>query len=104
MTTGEMIEKLLELSYIKYKKLSKGCIEGRKLDRKETVTIEGIDFSCWHEYVCYRVCRYIKEKVPDAVVQLEIAGNNSTVSVELNDGDEKKLNSKMFNLIKEWKE
>lgn len=102
MNTVDMIEKLIELAYPAYKKNSRGCVEARKLDRKEPVEIDGYTFSCWREYVCYKVCEYIKLKIPDAEIELELDGNDTTISVALNDGDGQILNNKMYTLIKEW--
>ena len=104
MNSSEMIEKLIELSYRKYKKLSKGCVECSRLDRKEETVIDGITFTCWNEYVCYRVCEYIKSKVPGTTVRLNLDGNNSSIEVEMDDCEERELNAKMYQLIKEWKE
>lgn len=102
MTTEDMIEKLIELCYPAYKKNSKDCIEARKLDRKEPVEIEGITFSCWREYICYKVCEYIKDKIPEADVELELNGNDSTISLSISDEEGQILNNKMYVLIKEW--
>ena len=102
MTTEDMIEKLIDLSYKAYKKNSKGCLEARKLDRKEPVEIDGYTFTCWYEYICYKVCEYIKLKIPDAEIDLELDGNGTTINLSLQDGDAQVLNNKMYLLIKEW--
>lgn len=104
MTTSEMIEELIQLSYRSYKRQSKGCLEASRLDRKQPTVIDGITFTCWHEYVCYKVCQYIKSKIPDAEVSLELCGNDSTVGVVLDDREEEAINRRMYRLIKEWKE
>lgn len=104
MTTSEMIEELIQLSYISYKRQSKGCLEASRLDRKQPTVIDGITFTCWHEYVCYRVCEYIKSKVPGTTVRLNLDGNDSSLEVEMDDCEERELNAKMYRLIKEWKE
>lgn len=97
-----MIEKLIDLSYPAYKKNSRGCIEARKLDRKEPVVINGVEFSCWREYICYKVCEYIKSKIPEAELELELDGNDSTINLAMNEEESRTLNSKMYVLIKEW--
>jgi len=102
MTTEDMIEKLIELSYTAYKKNSRGCVESRRLDRKQPVEIDGYTFSCWREYICYKVCEYIKLKIPEAVVDLELDGNDSVISLSMSDEEGQILNSKMYTLIKEW--
>lgn len=102
MTTEDMITRLIELSYPAYKKNSRGCLEARKLDRKEPVEINGYTFSCWYEYVCYKVCEYIKSKIPEADLELVLDGNDSTINVGLSDDEHRTLNMKMYALIKEW--
>ena len=97
-----MIEKLIELCYPAYKKNSKGCIEARKLDRKEPVVIDGVEFNCWREYICYKVCEYIKSKIPEAELDLELDGNDSTIHLSMTDEESRTLNNKMYVLIKEW--
>lgn len=102
MTTEDMIARIIELAYPAYKKNSKGCLEARKLDRKEPVEIDGYTFTCWYEYVCYKVCEYIKSKIPDAELELVLDGNDSTINVSLDDDEHRNLNMKMYALIKEW--
>ena len=101
MSTEEMIEEIIQVSYPFYKKHSKGCVEALKLDRKEEVEIDGTVFSCWREYVCYKVSEYIKDKVPECHVTLELNGNNTVIQVELNDEQQRKLNVCMNEFLKE---
>lgn len=102
MTTEDMIEKITDLSYRKYKKISKGCKEYDLLNRKIPVVIDGIEFTGWREYVCYKVCEFIKSKIPEAELELELNGNDSIIALEMNDEEKQKLNNKLFVLIKEW--
>ena len=102
MTTEDMIEQLIDLSYHKYKKISKGCKEYDLLNRKIPVVIDGIEFTGWREYVCYKVCEFIKSKIPEAELELELDGNDSIIALEMNDEEKQKLNNKLFVLIKEW--
>ena len=102
MTTEDMIEQLIDLSYHKYKKISKGCKEYDLLNRKIPVVINGIEFTGWREYVCYKVCEFIKSKIPEAELELELDGNDSIIALEMNDEEKRKLNNKLFVLIKEW--
>ena len=102
MTTEDMIERIIDLSYRKYKKISKGCKEYDLLNRKIPVVIDGIEFTGWREYVCYKVCEFIKNKIPEAELELELNGNDSIIALEMNDEEKQKLNNKLFVLIKEW--
>lgn len=103
MTTEDMIEELLDLAYKAYKNNSKGCEEYRRLNRKQPVVIDNIEFSCWREYVCYKVCEYIKLKIPNAHIDLELDGNDSTINLSLDEEESRILNNKMYVLIKEWR-
>lgn len=102
MTTEDMIEQIIDLSYRKYKKISKGCKEYDLLNRKIPVVINGIEFTGWREYVCYKVCEFIKSKIPEAELELELNGNDSIIALEMDDEEKQKLNNKLFVLIKEW--
>lgn len=102
MTTEEMIEQLVQLSMRAYKKNSRGSSEALRLDRKQSVEIDGIEFTCWREYTCYKVCEYLKDKCPTLKVELFLDGNNSQIKVSLTDSEQKLINQKMFSLIKEW--
>lgn len=101
MTTEQMIEEIIELCYPLYKKHSQGSVEALKLDRKEPVEVDGITFSCWREYVCFKVAEYIKEKCPDAGLRLELNGNNTVIELEIDDVQQQKLNVIMNNFLKE---
>ena len=100
MTTEELIEKIIDISYPIYKRNSRGCVEALKLDRKEPVDIDGIIFSCWREYVCFKVAEYLKENCPEAHVILELDGNNTVIQIEVDDSQQQHLNQKMYNFLK----
>lgn len=104
MTTEDLIEQLIDLSYHKYKKLSRGCKEYDMLNRKQPVVINDIEFSCWREYACYKVCEYIKSKIPEAELDLELNGNDSVITVEMSDEDKRTITTKLWNLIKGWQQ
>ena len=101
MTTEVLIEKIIEVSYPIYKKRSRGCIEALKLDRKEPVDIDGTVFTCWREYVCFKVAEYLKEKCPEADVILELDGNDTVIQIGINDSQQQSLNQKMYKFLKE---
>ena len=104
MTTEDLIEQLIDLSYYKYKKLSKGCREFDLLNRKIPVTIDNIEFTGWREYTCYKVCEYIKSKIPEAELDLELNGNDSVITLSMSDEDKRTITMKLWNLIQGWKE
>ena len=74
-----------------------------KLDRKEPVTINGIEYRGWSELVVVNMSKLIQEYCPDADIEVELDGNESMLSVSnLTDDDERVLNEKL-NLILEGK-
>ena len=103
MSTEELIEKIIDISYPIYKRNSRGCVEALKLDRKEPVDIDGMIFGCWREYVCFKVAEYLKDKCPEAHIELELDGNDTTIKIEVNDFQQQQLNQKMYKFLKESK-
>ena len=80
MTTEEMIEQYISEGVKAYKKLNRNTPEGRKLDRKEPVNIEGIEFSCWREYATYKVAECIHETLPTVKIDVDtytLEGSNA---------------------------
>lgn len=88
MTTEDMIKQIYEYSYKAYK-YSRKCPEGIKLDRKEPVEIDGQIFTCWKEYVMFRVAQYLQDKVPYATVEVSLDGNNSNIELTCSDDEQK---------------
>lgn len=101
MGTEELIEQIIDAAYLVYKRNSRGCVEALKLDRKEPVNIEGTVFSCWREYVCYKVAEYLKDKCPEAEVTLELDGNNTQIMLSVSNEQQQSLNQKMYKFLKE---
>ncbi len=102
MTTEELIEEVIQLSMKAYKKNSRGSTEALRLDRKQPVKIDGIEFHCWREYTCYKVCEYLKDKCPTLHIELFLDENNSQIKIIVSDTEQKLINQKMFTLLKEW--
>lgn len=102
MTTEDMIENIIQLSLRAYKKNSRGCREAELLDQHKEVVIDGISFSYWREYAVYKVCEYLKEKCPEAEVECFLDGNNSSISINLDNLEQRDLNTKMYSLIKKF--
>jgi len=95
MTTEDMIEEFIQLAMKAYKKNSKGSVEARKLDRHESVMIQGQEFSYWREYVVYKMAEYIHKIIPDAKIEVLLDGNDSAIKIELNNFEQQKLNRQM---------
>jgi len=100
MTTEDMIEEFISQGMCAYKKLNRNTPEGKSLEQHHPVTIEGYTFSCWREYAVYKTAEFIKSKIPEGYIEVELDGNNSSISVEISDLEQRKLNGIMFSYLK----
>ena len=99
-----MIEEVVELATERYKKNSKGSKEYDYLNQHKAVEIDGITFHYWREYGIYKVCEYLKEKLPEADIECILDGNNSSINICITDDEERVLNSKLNKLIKDFQD
>ena len=101
MPEEEIIELLLEKANICYKRVfRKECPRiSRMLDRKETVTLNGQDYNCWAELIVTTCGRIINDYCPDAEIEIELDGNNSSIHAKLSDKDIEVLNSKIKSMV-----
>ena len=99
-----MIEEFISMGIKAYKKNSRGSLEARKLDRHESVMIQGQEFSYWREYVVYKMAEYICEIIPQSKVEVTLDGNDSTIQIELDDSEHQKLNRELFLFFTENKQ
>jgi len=101
MTNEKIIEELLIKANDCYKKqFRKRCpMIARMLDRKETVTIQGEQYTCWRELIIVTCGKIINDYCPDAEVEIEVDGNNSNLNVILSDEDEKVLQTKIKEMV-----
>lgn len=97
-----MIEQVVELSTARYRKLSKGSKEYDLLNMHKEVIVDGISFHYWREYGVYKVCEYLKEKLPEADIECILDGNNSNIIISITDEEERTLNPKLNQLIKNF--
>lgn len=102
MTTEDFIEDLISMGVKAYRKLNKNTVEGRKLSRHETVTIEGYEFTGWREYATFKTGEYIKSVLPESNIEVTLDGNNSTISVEMSNEEQQLLNNKMYIFLKKY--
>lgn len=98
MTTEDMITEIYNFAY-KFYKRNRNCLEGRKLDRHESVKIENNIFSYWKEYVMFKVAEFLQDKLPFAIVECTLDGNNTTIDLTCSDVEQTELNSRMTSLI-----
>jgi len=96
-----MIERFIDEGVKAYKRNSGNCLEATALNRHEPIVKEGHEFRYWREWAVYKMGQYITEIIPGAKVDVWMDGNDSSLSVELNDDEQKKLNSEMFRFFQE---
>ena len=101
MTTIEtMIDAFIELGVKSVKKLYKETLEGRKLDRHEIVILDdGTDCRCWREYVVYKMAQLIRDVAPEADIEVDLNGNESTLYAELSNVEQQQLKARMKPLL-----
>ena len=58
--------------------------------------------SYWREFVAYKMAEWIQETVPTCTVELELAGNDTTLTVELTDEERKLLSDKLDGFLGRW--
>lgn len=102
MNCTEMIEEVVDLATVRYKKLSVGSKEYDLINQHRPVEIDGVTFHYWREYGVYKVCEYLREKLPEADIECTLDGNNSSISISITDEEERILNPKLNKLIKDF--
>lgn len=105
MTTEDMIERFIDEGIRAYKKNYRSrSLYARKLDRHEPITIDGNEFTCWREYVCYKTAQHIMGILPFCDVAVDLDGNDTQIRLELTDSEQKKLNASLFSFLKKLEE
>lgn len=99
--TEHLIETLIEQGVKAYKKKHRGRLFGRRLDRHEPVKVEGVEqeFRYWKEMAVYFAGEYIKEHLPQAIVNVHIDGNNSNLEIEIDDVEEESINKDLLDFF-----
>ena len=100
MTTEDLIEEFIDKGIVAYKKLNRNSPEGIKLFRKEPVVIQGVEFSCWREWTCFKMAEYLHDTIPEMYVECNLDGNNSNIVIEVDDKQQQKLNTAMYSYLK----
>ena len=102
MTTEELLEAFCNAGrHIFTTQTSKRSPEIRKLLRHEPVMIEGVEYSCLKELVVEKTAEHIRSVLPNAEIEVELSGNDSTVTVDLTDEEKRKLTSSLYVFLKE---
>jgi len=103
MTTEELIENFINAGVDAYKKNYRNSKQGRMLDRHEPVEICGETFRTWRKLAVYSMAEHIQEIMPNADVSVVMDGNNSTLSVSVDEEEQRELNRKLFVFLKKWR-
>lgn len=104
MDIESMIERFIDLGIKAYKKKYRKKLLGRKLDRHETIKLDGVKISCWKELAVYKMAQYIMEIIPGIDISYSLEGNNSNIEICIDDDEEEKIKSeldKILSLIEE---
>lgn len=96
MTTADLIEEFIQVGMKAYKKNSKGSVEASRLDRHQPIVIDNVEFTCWREWTCYKMCEYLKDTIPDMYVECNLDGNDSNIVIEVTDEQQQVLNREIF--------
>lgn len=99
MTTEDLIETFIQEGIKAYKKLNRNTYEGRRLSQKIPVIIEGIEFSSWREYATYKTAERLRELLPSVSIEVTLDSDNTTLQIEVDDKEQRKINSAMFNFL-----
>lgn len=102
--TERLIEEFMEAGLKAFKSERIRSSEARKLDRHETIELppDGVKVSYWREFVAYKMAEWIQETVPACTVELELAGNDTTLTVELTDEERKLLSDELDGFLGRW--
>lgn len=101
MNNEIIIEKLLDKAFKCYKRaFVRNCpMVARMLDRKEPVEIDGTEYTCWRELIIVTCGNIINDYCPDAEIEVEMNGNDSTIKAVLSDADEKILQTVIKDMV-----
>lgn len=95
-----MTEMLIEeISRIMKKKYSNTKVY-RMLQRHDVFKHDGYEFTSWKELSVYKAGQWITETIPSIKVEVELDGNDSSLKIEADDEDLRKLSSNLFVLLR----
>lgn len=101
MELDDLIELFIQYGIKAYKKMYRSYLEGRALDRHETVIIHDVEFNYWRELSVYKMAEYLQELTPTLKVEVNLDGNNSNMKIEINDDDYTALTEALTSFLKE---
>lgn len=102
MTTEEIIARYIDEGYNALRThTSKRSPEIRKLIRHESVVIQGTEYSCLKEFAVERVAEEIRKILPEADIEVELGGNDSTLRVWLTEEEKRRLTTEFYAFLSE---
>ena len=99
MRTEDFLQELYDKGLKAYKKDRQKSARARKLDRHETITVDGTEVSCWRELVMLKVAQYMQETLPDADIRVVLSGNDSYINADLSDEEKVRLTGKLNSFL-----
>lgn len=103
MGTEDLIEKFIQAGIRAYKIILKGTEKYDCLNRHIPVEIEGQKISYWREYAVYTMAMYLRSLLPDVELECILDGNQSTITIELTNEEQRVLNGKLYAFLKKNK-
>lgn len=99
MNLEDFIEEIILKGIFAFKKIYKNCNEAKKLNRHESIVVDGYEFKYWREYAIYKIAQYISELSPTAKIEINLNGNESTLLLEVTPNEHKELTRKLYLII-----
>lgn len=100
MTTEDLIEDVIEKGVKAYRKNYRNNEQGIRLTRHEPVEVQGVTFTYWREYAVYKMAQYLQEICPSVSVEVILDGNDSTLKLEIDDAEQRRINSTLYSFLK----
>lgn len=100
MNTSELIEKFIQAGIKSYKIILRGTEKYDRINRHQTVEVEGQEICYWREYAVYTMALYLKELLPNVELECTLDGNDSSIQIELTDEEQRFLNGKLYSFLK----
>lgn len=97
MTTEDLIESFMRAgrrAFVRH--MARRSAAVRRLLRHEPATVDGIEMTCIQELVAVKTAEEIRRVLPDCGIEVTLDGNDSTISAELTEDEQERLNTHMY--------
>lgn len=99
MTLEESVEWIISEGCSAIKKQNRNTVEGYKLERHEPVERYGQTFRCWMEFAVYKTAMQLQEWCPELSLEVELAGNDSTLKIDFEDKEQRRQLNKAIHMF-----